>query len=90
MKGTKMIQVKMIDDGKTFNGATSTAVIDIMRRLQLFQVDKTNDEFITWFVDYTLEMKSETLNVTGATTEEKSASLIDELVDHGLATKTEI
>ena len=83
-----MIQLRMVDDDKTFVGATATAVVDTMRRLQIFQIDKTNDEFISWFVDYTLEMKSETLNVTGATTDEKSESLIDELVNHGLAEKS--
>ena len=73
-----------LNDGAEYEG-TAVEVLEQMKSKSMFTDTKTLDEYIDFLVDTVRKFQGKEVAVTGKTTEERAASLLDGFVAAGLA-----
>ena len=77
------MRVKLRDEGRIFEG-TATQVVQQMQRTAIFAAHLSVNEYVDWCVQNAGQMGLG-VTVTGATVDERCASLIDEMIATGFA-----
>lgn len=77
------MRVKLRDEGRIFEG-TASQVVQQMQRTAIFAAHLSLSEYLEWCVQNAAQL-GVTVKLSGETTEDRCASLVDELVTAGLA-----
>jgi hypothetical protein len=77
------VRVKLRDEGRIFEG-TATQVVQQMQRTAIFAAHLSLGEYVDWCVQNAGQMGLG-VKVTGATTDERCGSLLDEMIATGFA-----
>jgi hypothetical protein len=73
-------------DGRVFQG-TALQIVKAMRDIAFGIEQMTLDQYIDWIVQNALRFEEVELVVSGATTEERAGSLVEEMLAKGLAVR---
>ncbi len=77
------MRMKLRDEGRIFEG-TATQVVQQMQRTAIFAAHLSLGEYVDWCVQNAGQMGLG-VKVTGDTTDERCASLLDEMIATGFA-----
>lgn len=77
------MRVRLRDEGRIFEG-TATQVVQQMQRTAIFAAHLSLGEYVDWCVQNAGQMGLG-VKVTGDTTDERCASLLDEMIATGFA-----
>lgn len=80
------MRIRMTGDGRVFQG-TPKQIVEAMQYIAFGQEHRTLGEYIDWAVGQLERLQSITLEVRGDTDEEKAASLVEAMLDAGLAVR---
>ena len=80
------MRIKIVADGRVLQG-TAKQIVEAMHSIAFGQERRTLSEYIDWAVGMASRMTGVELAVEGETDEEKSASLVQAMLDAGLATR---
>ena len=80
------MRIKITSDGRVLEG-TAKQIVEAMHYVAFGQEQRTLSEYIDWAVDQASRMNEIDLKVEGETDEEKAASLVDAMLEAGLAEK---
>ena len=73
-------------DGRVFEG-TPVAIVRAMQALAFGVQDLSTDAYIDWIVENVRRFEGVELVVAGGSAEERAASLVEEMVGKGLASR---
>jgi len=80
------MRIHMIRDGRVLEG-TPRQIVEAMRYIAFGQEQRSLSEYIDWLVDQVQRIESIDLKVEGDTDDEKAASLVQAMLNSGLAVK---
>ncbi len=80
------MRVKLRDEGRIFSG-TAKQIVQQMQHTAIFAAHLSVDEYVNWCVDNARRTLSLDVKVTGETTDERCASLLDQMLETGFAEK---
>jgi hypothetical protein len=80
------MRIRIVADGRVLQG-TAKQIVEAMHSIAFGQENRSLSEYIDWSVDMARRMTGVELAVEGETDEEKSASLVQAMIDAGLATR---
>ena len=80
------MRIRIIADGRVLQG-TAKQIVEAMHSIAFGQENRSLSEYIDWSVDMARRMAGVELAVEGETDEKKSASLVQAMLDAGLAKK---
>jgi hypothetical protein len=73
-------------EGRIFSG-TAKQIVQQMQRTAIFAAHLSVDEYVNWCVENARRSFSLDVKVTGATTDERCASLLEQMLGTGFAEK---
>ena len=79
------MRVKLRNEGRIFDG-TATQIVQQMQQTAIFAAHLSLDEYVTWCVQNAGQMGLG-VKVTGDSTDERCASLLDQMLATGFAEK---
>lgn len=77
------MRVKLRDEGRIFEG-TASQVVEQMQRTAIFAAHLSLTDYVDWCVQNAAQLGVD-VKLAGETTEDRCASLVDELVTGGFA-----
>ena len=80
------MKIRINADGRVLQG-TPKQIVEAMQSIAFGQDNRTLSEYIDWIVDQVQRMEGVALEVEGETDREKAASLVEAMLDAGLAGK---
>ena len=80
------MKIRINADGRVLQG-TPKQIVEAMQSIAFGQEDRTLGEYIDWAAEMASSMMGVGLKVSGETDEEKAASLVDAMLEAGLAEK---
>ena len=80
------MKIRINADGRVLQG-TPKQIVEAMRSIAFGQEDRTLGEYIDWAAEMASSMMGVELTVLGETDEEKAASLVEAMLEAGLAEK---
>lgn len=76
-----------LQDGRSFQG-TASQIVGAMRNIAFHMREAPIGKYIDWVISNTERFEGIRLNVRGTSEEERAASLLDAMLEAGLAKRT--
>jgi len=80
------MRIKITSDGRVLQG-TAKQIVEAMQYVAFGQENRTLSEYIDWAADQARRMNEIDLPITGSTDEEKAKSLVQAMLEAGMAEK---
>ena len=80
------MKIRINADGRVLQG-TPKQIVEAMQSIAFGQDNRTLSEYIDWAAEQASRMMEVDLKVSGETDEEKAASLVEAMLEAGLAEK---
>ena len=80
------MRIRIIADGRVLQG-TAKQIVEAMHSIAFGQENRSLSEYIDWAADMSRRMTGVELRVEGESDEEMAASLVNAMIEAGLAVK---
>jgi len=80
------MRIKITSDGRVLQG-TAKQIVEAMQYVAFGQQDRTLSEYIDWAADQAERMNEVDLRITGNNDDEKAKSLVQAMLESGMAEK---
>lgn len=80
------MRIRILSDGRVFQG-TAQQIVEQMHFLAFGKENRSLSEYVDWLVDQIQRMESISITVKGENDAEKAASMVQAMLETGLAEK---